>query len=140
MNTAEKLYLRLREKYGSTLPFKRICQDENIAVAKGDLGEGVFGMYLSVKGRKILLLNSKISKDERRDWAWHELYHHFFDGVVDAHVATREESKATLFAALCRIPKVEWNDTIEAVVERFGVSPWLAKARIQCEVKKLHSD
>lgn len=139
MYSAERLYRKLVEKYGTPLPYKKICGDEGIVLEKGDLGEVINGLYCRNNGVSLIVLSSRISYDERRDWGWHELWHHFNCFEASMHYATKEERHATYFAALCRIPRIQWNDTIAAVVDRYGVSPWIAKARIEFEAKKLNS-
>jgi hypothetical protein len=73
---------------------------------------------------------------------WHEYYHlfyspsrtgsaTFFDGYLTAGVLDKqEERRANLFAAHMLMPSVEKSDTIEMLVEKFGVSAELAKLRI----------
>lgn len=139
MLSAERLYRKLVEQYGTPLPFKKICADELVMFEKGDLGETIHGMYARANGVSLLVLSSRISYNERRDWGWHELWHHFNSFKATLHYAVKEERKATVFASLCRIPIIRWNDSIEAVIERYTVSPWIAKARIEFEVKKLNT-
>jgi hypothetical protein len=138
MSNAVKLYKALQKIYGNTLPFRQICEDEKIIYLSVDLDPGINGMYVCINTYKAILLNNKLKKVERYDWAFHELYHHFM-GVKNAqvHYAIKEECCATLFAALCRIPIIQWGDTLEWIVELYGVSPWLAKARIEYEQKEL---
>ncbi len=137
MVSAVRLHTRLREKYGNTLPFKRICAEENIEIHRVDLDDGVWGMYVRVNGYPMILLSALISRAERRDWAWHELYHHFTTPSDGVQFADKNEKQATLFAALCRVQCVHWGDTLESLVERYQVSPWLAQARIEFEAKKI---
>ena len=137
MMSGAKLHQRLREKYGNTLPFKRICADEDIEIQRVDLDDGVWGMYVRVNGYSAILLSSRITRTERRGWAWHELFHHFTVAADGIHFADKGEKQATLFAALCQIPSVKWGDTVESLVEKYQVSPWLAKARLELETKKL---
>jgi hypothetical protein len=139
MRSVERFYLKLVEEYGTPLSFKTICEKEGIVHTKEGLSPDVFGVYVRVSGYRAIILNSSLSFQERRDWAWHELWHHFHDSTCTMHYAIKEERAATLFAALCRIPIVKWNDSIEALVDRHSVSPWLAKARIEYEAKKLNS-
>lgn len=138
MRSVERFYLKLIEEYGTPLSFKSICSREGIVHTKEGLSSDVFGIYIRSNGIRVIILNASLSFQERRDWAWHELWHHYHDFKPTIHYALKEEKSATLFAGLCRIPKVQWGDTIEAVVERHNVSPWLAKARIEFETKKLN--
>ena len=139
MYSAERLYRKLVEKYGTPLPYKKICSDEAIVLEKGDLGDGIHGVYCRTNGVSLIVLSSGISYDERRDWGWHEMWHHFNCFEASMHYAVKEEKKATTFAALCRVSTVTWNETIASVVERCSVSPWIAKARIEFEAKKLNT-
>jgi Zn-dependent peptidase ImmA (M78 family) len=131
---------QLKDRYNGAIPFKRICEDENIIITKAKLNDGVKGFYISVNGTHVILLNEKLTQEERRDWSFHELFHHFksVPGATNHlyHSNKRDETKADLFAALCRAPDIIKGDTIETVAERYNVSRWLAKIRIEYEIKK----
>lgn len=139
MLSALKLYQRLRVRYNYTLSFKRICADEGIEVQVAPLDDGIHAMYIRANGYCVILISSGLSKAERRDWSWHELFHHFTSSGDGNRFALKQEHEATLFAAFCRIPSVHWGDTIVSIVERYQVSPWLAKARLEYEIKKLNA-
>ncbi|TAK57853.1 MAG: ImmA/IrrE family metallo-endopeptidase [Bacteroidetes bacterium] len=140
MFTVEGLIERLKSRYGGAIPFKQICADEGIIVTKAPLDEGLNSFYASVNTYKLIVLNEKLTHWERRDWAFHELWHYFCSpstGTASYHTNTKEENKANMFAALCRIPKVKQGDTVESLCERCNVSPLLAKLRLEYEMKKL---
>jgi len=139
MFTVENLIERLKTKYNGAIPFKQICADEGIICTKAPLEEGMNGFYISVNKHKIIILNETLSYWERRDWAFHELWHYFCSPSAETasyHTNNKEEHKANVFAALCRIPKVRIDDTVETVCERYNVSPILARLRIEYEMKK----
>lgn len=123
----------LKQKYNGELNFKKICADENILPMKAKLPESINGLYVKHDGISFIILNQDLSKEERRDRSWHELYHHFRSALR----SPIEENRATLFSAIVRIPSIKENDTIESVVERCGVSRELAKVRLEHEKKKL---
>jgi Zn-dependent peptidase ImmA (M78 family) len=139
LKAAEDLHQELRRQYGGALPFTKICDDESIIVVKAKLDDGVNSFYMSCNGVKLIVLNAMLTRWERRDAAFHELYHHFRspDHFVSKHHSTREEQNAELFAALCRVPVVLADDDIESIRERCNVSRTLAKLRIEHEIKKL---
>ena len=60
--------------------------------------------------------------------------------MKSASKSKKEETKADLFAALCRIPAIKEDDTLDSVCERNNVSPKLAKIRIEFERKRLMID
>ncbi len=127
------LIAELKKKYNGELNFKRICSDENILPLKTKLPEAINGLYIQHDGLSFIILNEQLSKQERRDRGWHELYHHFRSVARNA----AEERRATLFAALIRIPAVREYDTLDTLSERHGTSKELAKMRIEYEQKKL---
>jgi hypothetical protein len=138
MFNAHHLYKHLSKIYGGKLDFKKICNDEHIVIMNEDLGEGMNGFYGCNGPFRVIVLNKKISYSERRDWGWHELYHHFKSiNNTDPMLITRDERNATLFAALVRCPHIEVGDTIESVMERYSVSPDLALIRIEFELTKI---
>lgn len=140
-SVVENLVDELKSKYSGAVPFKDICKDEGIIITKARLDEGLKGFYISANSHKIIVLNQGLSFWERRDWAYHELWHHFASpntvSFASIHNNRKEESKANLFAALCRIPNVRNDDTIDSLCDRHNVSPILAKLRIEHELKKL---
>ena len=137
MRSVTDFYSELQTKYNGTINFKKICSDENIIAVKGILPEGLNGFFISKGTRKVIVLNERISFEERRDWAFHELWHALKSpGSRSDHNSVKEEYKANLFAALCRAPIVKEGDTIESLKERYNVSTWLAKIRIEFELKK----
>lgn len=127
------LIAELKKRYDGELNFKKICADENILPLKTKLPETINGLYVQHNGLSFIILNELLSKQERRDRGWHELYHHFRSIAKNA----AEEKRATLFSALIRIPAVRENDTIDTLSDRYGVSKELAKVRIEYEQKKL---
>jgi hypothetical protein len=138
MFNAHQLYLDLSESYDGKLDFKKICNDEHIVIMKEDLGEGMNGFYCCNGPFRIIVLNKNISYSERRDWGWHELYHHFKSiNNLNPMLITRDERNATLFAALVRCPHIQFGDTIDSVMERYSVSPDLALIRIEFELNNL---
>ena len=137
MRSVTDFYSELQKKYDGTINFKRICADEQIIAVKGILPDGLNGFYVSNGIRKVIVLNKNISYEERRDWAFHELWHVFKSpNASNDHSSKKEEYKANLFAALCRAPVVRDGDTIESVKERYNCSTWLAKIRLEFELKK----
>lgn len=129
------LISELKKKYNGELNFKKICADEGIIPMKANLPDAVNGLYIRHNGMAFIILNQDLTKEERRDRSWHELYHHFRS--VDKNPV--EEKRADLFAAIVRIPTVRENETIESLSEKYGVSKELAKARLVYEQKKLSS-
>ncbi|GEM_PF-2651857 len=141
MRSVEDFVKELKTRYNGSIPFKRICEEENIIVTKAKLNDSVHSFYLSVNGYRVIIVNENLSYEERRDWSFHELWHHF-KSVADGtnslyHSDTRDEKRANLFAALCRAPKVNEGDRIQDLAERYNISPWLAKIRIEYEINKL---
>ena len=140
MFTVENLIERLKTKYNGAIPFKQICSDEGIIVTKAPLEEGLHGFFVAVNHHKLIVLNANLSYWERRDCAFHELWHYFCsptEGQTAYHSDQKEEHKANVFAALCRVPRVRIDDNIQSLVERFNVSPALAKLRLEYEISKL---
>ncbi len=140
MRCVEDLYAELKRRYNGSLPFKKICEDEGIIAVKTKLDDGLNGFYISSNGHKVIVLNSAITYWERRDHAFHELYHHFKspNSVTNQrHLSRREEARADLFAALCRIPSVREGDTVESIMERCSVCASLARIRLEYEIKKM---
>ena len=127
------LIAELKKKYEGELNFKKICADENIIPLKTKLPETINGMYVKQDGLAFIILNEQLTHLERRDRGWHEMYHHFRSVSRNSG----EEKRATLFAALIRIPNVRENDSIDTLSERYGVSKELAKVRIEYEQRKL---
>lgn len=123
----------LRGRYDGELNFKKICADESIYTAKAKLPSSINGLYLKHGTIAFIILSDSLTREQRRDRAWHELYHHF----RSVQKNPSEEKRAELFAALIRVPKIAENDTVETVSEAFGVSPFLAKVRIDFERKRL---
>lgn len=127
---------RLEEKYGS-INFKKICQDEGIIYAKARLTGNVNGFYVVAGDVRVIVVNEFLSTEERRDTGMHELFHALNSPTISSRrVSKIEHRKADLFAALVRAPKVEYGDTMESLMERYGVSHQLAKLRIEFENKK----
>ncbi|NUN68862.1 MAG: hypothetical protein HUU02_04030 [Bacteroidetes bacterium] len=138
MRSVTDYYQELLTKYSGTINFKRICADEEILAVKGILPDGLNGFFISDGDRKVIVLNEKISYEERRDWAFHELWHALKSPQSSTyHGSIKEEYKANLFAALCRAPVVREGDTIESVREKYNCSIWLAKFRLDYAVKQL---
>jgi Zn-dependent peptidase ImmA (M78 family) len=130
-------YGELLKKYDGTINFKRICADEGILAVKGILPDGLNGFYISDGDRKVIVLSETISYEERRDWAFHELWHALKSpGGTIKHSSKKEEVKANLFASLCRAPVVREGDTIESIREKYNCSRWIAKVRLEFELKK----
>lgn len=138
MRCVEDLIDQLRDRYDGAIPFKQICIDEGIIATKAPLEDGVRGFYVRANSRKVILVNSRLKYAERRDWAFHELWHHFRSTGEghSRHHDKREERRADLFAALCRIPAVRDGDGIDEVIERYGCSRELARIRIEYEGRK----
>lgn len=132
---AVDLIAELKSKYNGELNFKRICADENIIPMKAKLPEAINGLYVRHDGLSFIILNEDLTKEERRDRSWHELYHHFRSVTKNQS----EEKRANVFAALVRIPVIRENETIESLTEKYGVSKELAKVRLDYEQKKLSS-
>jgi Zn-dependent peptidase ImmA (M78 family) len=129
----------LESKYGA-VNFKKICEIEGILYAKAKLPENVHGFYLSHNSTRVIVIDERLSKDERRDTGMHELYHALKSpNVSSRHATKKEHHKANIFAALVRAPEVKLGDTVETLCERYGVSPLLAKLRIEHERKKILS-
>ncbi|MCI0706031.1 MAG: ImmA/IrrE family metallo-endopeptidase [Ignavibacteriae bacterium] len=124
---------QLKEKYGGVISFNKICTDEGIVAVKANLEEGVNAFSVVDKNHKVIVLNQNLTYWERRDWAFHELWH----VLKSASQSKKEEARADLFAALCRINGVRQDDTIDSLCERYNVSPKLAKVRIEFERKRL---
>ena len=139
MRSVEDFVEQLKTRYGKTIPFKKICEDENITAVKTKLDQGLDGLSFRMNGYKIMLLNEHLPFWERRDVAYHELYHLLKSATgttSSTHYSKKECTKADLFAALCRIPKVTSDDTIDSICDKWNVSPTFAKIRIEFEVKK----
>ncbi len=138
MLTAELLLKELQKKYGKKLNYKKICADEEIISIKEKLRDGINGFYAKVGLYKFIVLNESLPYAERRDWGWHELFHHFKSCNTPNEIfIKRDEINASLFASLVRIEAVIEDDTITTLVERYNVSPWLAKIRLDYELKKI---
>lgn len=138
MRSVLDFYRELQKKYDGIINFKKICADEGIIAVKGVMPDGLNGLYIGNGKYRVIILNEKISREERRDWAFHELWHAFKSpGTADNHSSQKEEYKANLFAALCRAPVVREGDTIESLKERYNISMQLAKIRIEHELKML---
>lgn len=141
MGCVEKLVNDLKTRYKGSIPFKKICDDENIIVAKVDMGNSINGIYISKNGIRLILLNKSLSYWERRDYAFHELYHHFRSvNSSDAIVNKRDETRAQLFAAICRAPVIKEGDTPELLGERYNITRELATIRLKHELKKYCSE
>ena len=123
----------LKEKYDGVISFKKICADEGILAVKTRLEDGVNAFSVADKNHKVIVLNERLSYWERRDWAFHELWH----VLKSAAKSKKDESRADLFAALCRIPAIKEDDTLDSICERNNVSPKLAKVRMEFERKRL---
>lgn len=136
MRIVEDLIDELRSKYDGSIPFKLICFDEGITVIKTKLPEGLDGLYVATNGFRMILLSVLISQGERRDKAFHELYHHFKSPGTPAHNQS-EERKADLFAAICRAPVVRDGDTVSDLVDRYGMGQKLAKMRLAYECNRI---
>lgn len=137
LRSVTDLIEQLEQKYGS-VNFKDICEDEGIIYAKARLADNVKGFYVANKGIRVIVIDERLSKEQRRDVGMHELYHALKSPNVSSKEASkREHQKADLFAALVRAPEVNYGDTMESLCERYGVSPLLAKLRIDFEKKKL---
>ena len=138
MRSAIDLVEDLKKKYEGVISFKRICECENILVIKVKLGEGVNGFYATSNGHRVMVLNANLPHHERRDWAFHELYHHFRTAPgLGEHRTRRDEQNADTFAALCRAPVVREGDSDESLMERYGVCRRLARIRIQIEQRRV---
>ncbi len=122
----------LKQKYGGTISFKRICAEENIIAVKAALDEGVNAFSMTASGYKLIVCNEQLTWGERRDYALHELWHI----QKSARSDQREERKADLFAALCRIPVVREGDTIDSLMEKYNCSRWIAHIRIEYEQRR----
>jgi len=123
----------LKQKYGGVISFRRICADEGITAVKTRLEDGVNAFSVADKNHKVIVLNERLSYWERRDWAFHELWHI----LKSASQSKKEETRADLFAALCRIQAVRQDDTMESLCEKYNVSPKLAKIRMEFERRRL---
>ncbi|MEW6511848.1 MAG: ImmA/IrrE family metallo-endopeptidase [Bacteroidota bacterium] len=137
MRSVVDLVESLKDRYGGVLSFKKICEEEGVIAAKAKLEDGLNGFSISSNARRVIVVNERLSYDERRDWAWHELYH-ILRGTAgqDRRASKREERAADLFAALCKIPVVREGDTVDMIVERYSVSRRLACIRIDFELKR----
>ena len=133
MSTVVDFIDQLKEKYGGVVSFKKICEDEGITAVKTRLDDGINAFSVVNKSHKVIVLNEKLSYWQRRDWAFHELWH----VLKSASQSKKEEAKADLFAALCRIQGVREDDTMDSLCERYNVSPKLAKIRMEFERKRL---
>jgi Zn-dependent peptidase ImmA (M78 family) len=128
---------QLEQRYGS-INFKNICEKEGIVYAKARLADNVKGFYLVSNSTRVIVIDERLSKEQRRDVGMHELYHALKSpDISSTHSTKREDYKADLFSALVRAPEVNYGDTMETLCERYGVSPLLAKLRIEYEKKKL---
>ena len=137
MRSVEDLIEELKSKYGGSIPFKQICVDEGIVAVKADLEDGVNSFYIASNGNRVIVLNGHLNYHERRDWAFHELWHHFRSPSGHTkHGDRRQERCADLFAALCRIPAVKHGDEVSDLVDRFTVSPVLARIRLEYENRR----
>jgi hypothetical protein len=127
----------LKGRYGGVLSFKKICDEDRVIAAKAKLEDGLNGFSVCSDSRKVIVVNERLSFDERRDWAWHELYH-ILRGTShqDRTGSKREERAADLFAALCRIPAVREGDTVDTLIDRYSVSRRLANLRIDFELRR----
>ncbi len=137
MRSVFDFYNELLQKYDGTINYNKICADEKILSVKGKLPEGLNGFFISNGSYKVIVLNEAISFFERRDWAFHELWHALKSPYrSDHHYSAKEDKKANLFASLCRAPVVREGETIDSLCEHYNVSKWLAKVRIECEIKR----
>lgn len=138
MRAAVRLFNDLKNRYGHDLPFKQICDDEGIIAQRARLADSINGLYLSSNEIRFIIINANLNKTHRRCYGWHELYHHF-TSVCGAtfHYADREERRAGLFASLCMIPRVEYGDTIDSLIDRYGVCMEMAAIRLDHERKTM---
>jgi len=92
--------------------FYRICRREKIKVAEMPLL--VPGFYMTCKGRRFIVIDSRLRGVRWLHVAWHELAHHFLHAPKSAAVSSlffqiREEPKvlfeAEAFAAIALIPE-----------------------------------
>lgn len=127
---------QLKSRYGGSLPFKRICEDQKIIVVVSDLEPTTDGFCARNGYHTVIVLNKNLGHWERRDRAWHEFWHAVKSPATHGH-DRREETRANLFAALVRAPVVREGDTIDSLIERYSVSRSLAKIRLEYEMKKL---
>lgn len=138
MFNARRLFLHLSKKYCGKFDFKNICNDENIVILKECLGLDLNGFYCCSGLSRIIVLNKNISYCERRDWGWHELYHHFMSiDNANSLLNIRDERNATFFASLVRCPHIEIGDTVESVMDKYSASYAIAEARIEFELNQL---
>lgn len=141
MGIAEDTYEELKNSYEGQINFKRICDDRGILAVKTKLEDGVNGFSIVANGHKLIVLNESLTPGQRRDWAFHELFHILKSPSfvsTQYHANKREEDRANLFAALCRVPSVRDNETIETLCDRTGITPILAKIRLDHELMKLN--
>jgi len=138
MRSVVDFYEELLDRYGGAIQFKRICEEEGIIILKAKLPDGMNGLSVANGKARVIVLNEGISFWERRDWAFHELWHVLKSPrrPGDRHQNKREEANANLFAALCRAPLVKEGDTIDSLMEKYNVCRSLAKLRIEFEMKR----
>lgn len=138
MRSVEDALDSLRVEYEGVINFKRICADKGIVVTKAKLVEGLNALSIAANGHKIIILSELIPTGHRRDWAFHELWHILrspsYRGLYSGD--RREENRANLFAALCRVPVVQDGDTVNDLKERYDVSAEIAKIRLEYALKK----
>jgi hypothetical protein len=138
MHTAEEVYEELKRRYGGRIDFETICEDHKVIAVKKMLDEGLNGFSVTANGHKIIVVSGALTWGQRRDWAYHELYHILKSPALSGyHTNRREEYRANLFAALCRIPVVYEHDTIHSIVERYGVSYQIAHIRMKHELRRI---
>ena len=140
MRIVEDALEELKAEYGGAVNFKRICEDRGILVSMVRLEEGMNGFAVVCNNLKLIVLSDALPHAHRRDFAFHELWHILKSARHRCHGYCgdrREEARANLFAALCRISTVREGDTVDSLVERHGVSHLIAKTRLEYENKKV---
>jgi len=126
----------LKSRYGESLPFKRICEDQRIIIVEANLEPTNDGFCAKNSYHTVIVLNHNLTHWERRDRAWHELWHAMKSPATG--INRREEARANLFAALVRAPVVKEGDTIDSLVEKYNVTRPLAKIRIEYELRQIN--
>jgi Zn-dependent peptidase ImmA (M78 family) len=136
MRVVTALFARLKSEYGNVIDFKRICKDYNIGVTTAALPDGVNGNTTFTDTHATIVMNESLSKKERHDWAWHELFHAL---RKTTSTSAKEETRATLFAALILAPTVHADDNVFTLADRYCIPHRIAKARIDHELKQMTS-
>lgn len=133
MQQAEELHQILcHYAPGRMLDFKGICHRYRVTAIKAPLPPTLRGITVGRRDRRLIVMSSAISYQERRCWSWHELYHALLSPLNLHHTLHHKEcQKADLFAALCQIPHAFERDDPRTLAQVYRVPLELAQLRLK---------